>query len=101
MPYTYHWKFYNENSKLESEGIYNYGLKDGKWNYYFENGNIERYESYKNDVKDGGWGYYYNNGLEGVTEVWKENELISQNCFKEKNGKKLRCKKSILINNTN
>ncbi|MEI6122360.1 MAG: toxin-antitoxin system YwqK family antitoxin [Bacteroidota bacterium] len=44
------WKEFYKNEKVKSEGVYNYGRKDGYFKAYDKDGNLTSIEKYENDI---------------------------------------------------
>ena len=107
---------YYANGGLRSQSLYYNSLQDSITTEYYKSiytsnnfvikGNFSELElkstkNYVNGINDGEWNYYYKNGIIAIKENWINNKLDKQKCFKEKNGKKMRCKNSDFFNNLN
>ena len=55
-------KVYHENGKLKLEGNYKDGELEGLWKIYHENGKLEREGNYKDGELEGLWKFYHENG---------------------------------------
>jgi antitoxin component YwqK of YwqJK toxin-antitoxin module len=59
---TLAYKGFYPNGRLESEGKYENGNKQGKWKFYEINGILAREENYKDGILNGPYLYYFKNG---------------------------------------
>ena len=55
------WAFDCE-SRLEAEGVYENGVRDGWWRHYHPDGSLDGEGAYSNDDMTGIWRYYHPNG---------------------------------------
>ena len=76
--------------KKEFEGSYKDGKKDGLWTDYYENGQKNYEGTSKNGKREGLWTWWYENGQKMTVRTYKDEELISQNCW-DKDGSKTVC----------
>ncbi|AYV77802.1 MAG: hypothetical protein Edafosvirus1_133 [Edafosvirus sp.] len=58
----WYWKFYSENSNIESQGHMTKNLKHHLWKSYYENGIIKEEGKYNYGEKKGTWRYYDKDG---------------------------------------
>ena len=62
----------------------------GKVNSFYESGETKEEGKYRNGEKDGLWTYWYENGQKMTVRNYKDEELISQNCW-DKDGIEKEC----------
>lgn len=79
-------KFYFENGKIQSEGIFNKNLRVGKWTYYLKNGFKDSEGIYIKGKKEGEWIWYLDIGSVCAVEKYKKNKRIESKFYNiEKN----------------
>jgi uncharacterized protein len=57
-----HWRYFNEQGILQSEGDYVNGKKQGTWQEYYPSGKVSSSGLYENDVAVGNWKYFFEDG---------------------------------------
>jgi antitoxin component YwqK of YwqJK toxin-antitoxin module len=57
-----HWRYYDENGVLFSEGDFIEGRKSGVWTEYYKSGKVASLGNYENDAQTGEWKYFYEDG---------------------------------------
>ena len=70
------YKYYYENGKLKTEGTFEDGIPHGPSKIYHENGKLESEGTIKYLEKDGLFKYYNENGRLELEETYKDGELI-------------------------
>ena len=58
--YTIYYYQKENSDKINIQGAYYQGKKNGRWVWYSPKGKIAKYESYANGVKNGKWASFYN-----------------------------------------
>lgn len=73
---------YYPSGKLEEEGNFDSGYKDGEFKKFYQNQNLEYKGVYKKEKKIGTWEYYYSNGkLESKEKYDSNSNLISRESY--------------------
>ena len=78
---------YYEGNKLQMEGGYRNGKRDGKWTFWYENGNKWSEGYFKEGKSDGKRTTYYENGKIRYEAFYKNDERVGKWRFYDESGK--------------
>lgn len=77
------WQYFHENGEQKEAGQYYKGRKEGWWTYQYNTGKPESAGRYIADWKQGEWTFYRENGQLSAKEIYKNNKVVSMQCFDE------------------
>ena len=84
------YKYYWQNGQLQKEGNIKSNYLDGVWRYWHKNGQLKHEGNYIDRNRNGLWKFYYKNGQLQKEIIYKEIDIISEECW-DKNGNKIQC----------
>jgi len=79
--YQGYFKFYFENGKIQSEGLFDKNQRVGKWMYYSENGYKDSEGIFIKGKKDGEWIWYHDDGSACAIEKYKKDKRIEKKFY--------------------
>lgn len=81
------WKYFNADSIVIAEEIYNKGIPDGIWKTYYGNGALYEEMPYVNGIKEGTWLQYFYDGPVKTKATYKNGLLEGLATFYHPNGR--------------
>lgn len=74
---------YYSKGTMNDSGQYIGDKKSGLWKIWFPNGQMEAMGNFSNDSLQGEWIWYRENGIVATKENYRDNKLVSLQCFDE------------------
>jgi hypothetical protein len=71
-------KAWYPNGKLEFEGTYQYGKKDGAFTFWHENGQVAATGEYRDGAPEGQWVWWHENGQKSAYGRYEEGQLTGE-----------------------
>ena len=81
------WKFYNSDSIVAAEEVYDKGVPSGLWKTYYPNGALYEEMPYVNGKKEGVWAQYFYDGPIKVKATYKNDMIEGLATFYHPNGR--------------
>jgi len=81
---------YYPGKKIQMEGFYKEGKRDGKWTYWYENGHVWSDGFFKKGKSDGKRVTYFENGRVRYEAYYKENQRVGKWRFFNEKGQLLK-----------
>ncbi len=78
---------YYPGKKLQMEGDFKNGVRDGKWVFYYENGNKWSEGYFRKGKSNGKRTTYYENGKKRYEAYYKDDQRVGKWNFYDENGK--------------
>ena len=74
---------YRPDGSISDSGQFINNRKAGLWKTWFDNGQLEAAGHFSNDSLQGEWTWYRDNGVVATKENYRDNKLVSLQCFDE------------------
>ena len=74
---------YYQNRQMSDSGRFSNNKKTGLWKIWFDTGQLEATGNFVDDSLQGEWTWYRENGTIATKETYKQNKLVSLQCFDE------------------
>jgi TonB family protein len=83
-----YFKYFHENGKCSSEGLYRNNKKEELWKDYDTNGQLRITEQYVDDKLNGEFTTYYSSGTVRRKETYKDDSVLHGTCY-DKSGQEI------------
>ena len=91
------WKEYYDNGQLKLEEIWKDGKENGIWTEFYSNGKLLAKGFVKDDKPHGIEIFYHFNGRIWIKRIYKEGNLVKENCWDDK-GIEETCSNKVMVN---